>query len=154
MRLLLDTATFLWVVSDAPELSGRARELVVDPENDVYLSAVSAWEIAVKHALGRLPLPDSPERFVPEQRKQQGIEELPLDEESALQLTRLPMLHKDPSGLPGNHASSSHFDARRVDQPISGAYCLIASVSKQNPYGKRELRRMCLRGRTRWSSKS
>jgi PIN domain nuclease of toxin-antitoxin system len=76
MRLLLDTATFLWVVGDAPELSGRARELVVDPENDVYLSAVSAWEIAVKRALGRLPLPDSPERFVPEQRKQQGIEEL------------------------------------------------------------------------------
>ena len=43
MRMLLDTATFLWVVSDAPELSGRARELVVDPENEVYLSAVSVW---------------------------------------------------------------------------------------------------------------
>ena len=96
MRLLLDTATFLWVVSDAPELSERIRQLVVDPENDLYLSAVSAWEIAVKHALGRLPLPNSPERFVPEQRKQQGIEELALDEESALHLTRLPMLHKDP----------------------------------------------------------
>jgi len=96
MRLLLDTATFLWVVSDAPELSERIRQLVVDPENDLYLSAVSAWEIAVKHALGRLPLPDPPERFVPEQRKQQGIEDLPLDEESALHLTRLPMLHKDP----------------------------------------------------------
>jgi PIN domain nuclease of toxin-antitoxin system len=96
MRLLLDTATFLWVVSDAPELSERVRKLVVDPENDVYLSAVSAWEIAVKHALGRLPLPDPPERFVPEQRKRQGIEELPLDEESALHVTRLPMLHKDP----------------------------------------------------------
>ena len=92
----MGTATFLRVGSDAPELSGRARELVVDPENDVYLSAVSAWEIAVKHALGRLALPESPERFVPEQRKQQGIEELPLDEESALHLTRLPMLHKDP----------------------------------------------------------
>lgn len=96
MRLLLDTATFLWTITDAPELSSRARELVVDPENDVYLSAVSAWEIAVKHALGRLDLPDSPDRFLPEQRKQQGIEELPLDEESALHLARLPMLHKDP----------------------------------------------------------
>src|SRR5262245_56067111 len=83
MRLLLDTATFLWVVSDAPELSDRARDLVVGSENDVYLSAVSAWEISVGHALGRLPLPDSPERFVPEQRTQQRIEELPLDEESA-----------------------------------------------------------------------
>ncbi|HXV80504.1 MAG TPA: type II toxin-antitoxin system VapC family toxin [Candidatus Binatia bacterium] len=96
MKLLLDTATFLWTIADAPELSGRARELVVDPENDVYLSAVSGWEIAVKHALGRLDLPDAPDRFIPEQRKQQGIEELPLDEEAALHLTRLPMLHKDP----------------------------------------------------------
>jgi PIN domain nuclease of toxin-antitoxin system len=96
MRLLLDTVTFLWVISDGPDLSGRVRELVVDPENDVYLSAVSAWEIAVKHALGRLPLPDLPERFVPEQRRHQGIEELPLDGESALHLNRLPMLHKDP----------------------------------------------------------
>ena len=127
MRLLLDTAAFLWVVSDASELSRRVRELVVDPENDVYLSAVSAWEIAVKHALGRLPLPDLPERFVPEQRRQQGIEELPLDEESALHLTRLPILHRDPfAGLPGNHASSSHSDVRRVDQPISGAHRLVA----------------------------
>ena len=96
MRLLLDTVTFLWVISDAPDLSGRVRELVVDPENDVYLSAVSAWEIAVTHALGRLPLPDLPERFVPEQRRHQGIEELPLDGESALHLNRLAMLHKDP----------------------------------------------------------
>ena len=96
MRLLLDMATFLWIVSDAPELSDRARELVVDSENDVYLRTVSAWEISVKHALGRLPLQDSPERFVAEQKKQQGIEELPLDEESALHLSRLPVLHKDP----------------------------------------------------------
>jgi len=115
MRLLLDTATFLWVVSDAPELSDRARELVVDPENDVYLSAVSAWEISVKHDLGRLSLPDSPERFVPEQRKQQGIEELPLDEESALRLARLPMLHKDP------------FDRMLVCQAITQGLLLLTS---------------------------
>jgi PIN domain nuclease of toxin-antitoxin system len=113
MRLLLDTATFVWVISDAPELSSRVRELIVDPENDVYLSAVSAWEIAVKHALGWLPLPEAPERFVPEQRKHQGIEELPLDEESALHLTRLPMLHKDP------------FDRMLVCQAITQALVIL-----------------------------
>jgi PIN domain nuclease of toxin-antitoxin system len=96
MRLLLDTCTFLWLVSGAPELSARAREVFADPDNDVYLSTVSAWEIAVKHALGRLPLPDAPERFVPSQRQQHGIEPLPLDEESALHLVRLSALHKDP----------------------------------------------------------
>lgn len=96
MRLLLDTATFLWVVSDAAELSEEAREIFADPGNEVYLSSVSAWEIAVKYALGKLPLPEAPVRFVPLQRKQHGIDPLQLDEEAALHLSRLPPLHKDP----------------------------------------------------------
>jgi len=50
----------------------------------------------VKHALGKLPLPDSPAKYVPAQRKKHGIETLQLDEEAALHLNRLPVLHKDP----------------------------------------------------------
>lgn len=96
MKLLLDTCTFLWIVAGAADLSDRAKELFADPDNEAYLSAVSGWEIAVKHALNRLPLPESPDRFVPTQRRQHGIEPLPLDEESALHLARLPALHKDP----------------------------------------------------------
>lgn len=96
MRLLLDTATFLWIIDDAPELTPRARELFLDPGNEVYLSSVSAWEIAIKYGLGRLPLPEVPDRFVPTQRKQHGIDALPLDEEAALHLARLPLLHRDP----------------------------------------------------------
>lgn len=92
----MDTATFLWAVNDAPEFSEGAREIFADPENDIYLSAVSAWEIAVKSALGKLPLPEPPGRFVPTQRKQHGIDPLQLDEEAALHLSRLPLLHKDP----------------------------------------------------------
>ena len=96
MRILLDTVAFLWAVTDAPDLSQDARELFVDPENEIYLSAVSAWEISAKHALGKLPLPDSPAKYVPAQRKKHGIETLQLDEEAALHLNRLPVLHKDP----------------------------------------------------------
>jgi len=96
VRILLDTATFLWAVTDAPELSDDARELFADPANEIYLSSVSTWEIAIKHSMGRLPLPESPARFIPAQRKQHGIEPLPLDEEATLHLTRLPALHKDP----------------------------------------------------------
>ena len=96
MRILLDTATFLWAVSDDPEFSDEAREIFVDPANEIYLSSVSAWEIAVKNALGKLPLPEPPGRFVPLQRKQHGIDPLQLDEEAALYLSRLPLLHKDP----------------------------------------------------------
>jgi PIN domain nuclease of toxin-antitoxin system len=96
VRVLLDTATFLWAANDAAEFSAKAREIFADPENEIYLSSVSAWEIAVKHALGKLPLPESPARFVPRQRKQHGVDSLRLDEEAALHLSRLPLLHKDP----------------------------------------------------------
>jgi PIN domain nuclease of toxin-antitoxin system len=96
VKILLDTATFLWAVTDARDLSKDARELFSDPENEIYLSSVSAWEISVKHALGKLPLPESPIKFVPAQRKEHGVEALDLDEEAALHLNRLPVLHKDP----------------------------------------------------------
>jgi PIN domain nuclease of toxin-antitoxin system len=96
VRLLLDTCAFLWIAGGTSDLSSRARELFVDPDNEVYLSAVSAWEIALKHAAGRLPLPEAPERFVPSQRRRHGIDALDLDEESALHLDRLPPLHRDP----------------------------------------------------------
>jgi PIN domain nuclease of toxin-antitoxin system len=63
VKLLLDTVTFLWLVAEPARLSDPARAAIVDPANDVYLSAVSSWEIAVKHALGPLELTQAPERF-------------------------------------------------------------------------------------------
>ena len=96
MKILLDTCTFLWLITDDPQLSPKALSIFIDPDNDVYLSAVSTWEIAIKHAIGRLPLPGEPEDFIPLQRKQHSIEPLPLDEEAALFLPKLPQLHNDP----------------------------------------------------------
>jgi PIN domain nuclease of toxin-antitoxin system len=96
MRLLLDTCTFLWVIGNPAALSPRARDLFQAPDHEVYLSAASAWEIITKHALGRLPLPESPEHFVPRMREHHGIEALAIDEESVLQTARLPGLHRDP----------------------------------------------------------
>ncbi|MCP3957467.1 MAG: type II toxin-antitoxin system VapC family toxin [bacterium] len=96
MRLLLDTCTFLWILADSPQLSFEAVDLFTAPENEVYLSSVSTWEIAVKNALGRLPLPERPTEFVPAMREAHGIESLSLDEESTLYVSRLPSYHKDP----------------------------------------------------------
>jgi PIN domain nuclease of toxin-antitoxin system len=96
VKLLLDTCTFLWIASGAPQLSPRARTLFASPENEVYLSAGSAWEIAIKHGLGKLPLPESPARFVPEMRERHGIEPLAIDERATLHIARLPELHRDP----------------------------------------------------------
>ncbi|TMA11764.1 MAG: type II toxin-antitoxin system VapC family toxin [Deltaproteobacteria bacterium] len=127
MRFLLDTSTFLWVISGAPELSARARELFVDPGNEIFLSSVSSWEMAVKYALGRLPLPEPPERFVPMQREQHGIEPLPLDEEAALHLARLPLLHKDP------------FDRMLVCQAIVHGLVVLTPDNLVNQYPVRTM---------------
>jgi len=96
MRLLLDTATFLWLILDAPQLSPTVRSEVADPGNEALLSAVSAWEIVVKHRLGRLPLPEDPRLLVPRAREAHGLGTLGFDEESALQLSVLPDRHRDP----------------------------------------------------------
>jgi len=113
MRLLLDTCTFLWVVGGATDLSARAREAFVDPDNEVFLSAASAWEIAVKHRLGRLPLPEPPDVFVPAQREAHGIDRLDIDEQAALHVAKLPGLHADP------------FDRMLVSQALIGGLVLL-----------------------------
>jgi PIN domain nuclease of toxin-antitoxin system len=96
VKLLLDTCTFLWIVDDRTNVPAHVVDAFASIDNAVYLSAVSAWEIGVKHAARRLKLADAPHRFVPRQRDAHHITPLPVDEESALQGSRLPMLHRDP----------------------------------------------------------
>lgn len=96
MRLLLDTCTFLWLVLDSPQLSPACRSLFQDPHNEAYLSVVSCWEMVVKHAQGRLPLPGRVEEYVRRRREEMRIQSLPLSEEAVLQHPRLPLHHKDP----------------------------------------------------------
>ena len=127
MRLLLDTCTFLWVAAGSKMLSSRAREAFADPDNEVFLSAASAWEIAVKHRLGRLPLPEAPEVFVPRQRAAHGIESLAVDEESALHLVRLPELHRDP------------FDRILVAQALVGGLILLTPDEDIRQYAARAI---------------
>lgn len=96
MRLLLDTCTFLWIITGSPDLSRAARELFSDQGNEAFLSVASTWEIVVKHRLGRLSLPEQPGLFLPRQRRQHGIQPLPIEEDAVLQLARLPDYHRDP----------------------------------------------------------
>ena len=96
MKILLDTVTFLWLVEGSPRLSSTAVELVEDSANVVFLSAASAWEIAIKSALGKLKLAQPAWQLVPNQRELHGFESLPIDEEAALHAGRLPNLHRDP----------------------------------------------------------
>ncbi len=96
MRLLLDTHIFLWFISGDARLSASLKQLICDLDNEVYLSVVSIWEVIIKHGLGKLPLPEPPEIYLPKQRRLHLIESLPLDEASVTQLSKLPPLHRDP----------------------------------------------------------
>ena len=96
MKLLLDTCTFLWITLDSPQFSKSAAAAFLDAESESYLSAASAWEIAIKYAAGRLPIPERPDLFVPAMRDVSRIESLEIDEESALLAGRLPRIHADP----------------------------------------------------------
>jgi PIN domain nuclease of toxin-antitoxin system len=96
VKLLLDTCTFLWIAAGSTQLSRRAAQLFTDPANEVFLSAVSAWEIAAKNSLGRLTLPGPPADYIASLRERLGIAPLPIKEEEALYLPRIPRLHRDP----------------------------------------------------------
>ncbi len=96
MKLLLDTCTFLWAVAEPDRLPRRVVDLILAPGNEVFVSAASAWEIVIKTGTGRLELRGEPDRFVRDQREAAGFAPLAIDEESALHVSRLPVLHRDP----------------------------------------------------------
>ena len=96
MKILLDTHIFLWFISGDTKLSTDVRDAIRDPDNEVYLSAVSIWEAIVKYQLGKLPLPEPPETYLPKQRDLHQLSSLALDESSVVQLANLPPLHRDP----------------------------------------------------------
>ena len=96
MRLLLDTHTFLWWVTDAPELSVRARNVIARPRSECLVSLASCWEMASKASLGKLKVSGSLERFVPEQMTRNGFRELKIEFRHVARVARLPFHHRDP----------------------------------------------------------
>ena len=96
MRYLLDTHTFLWWNMDDAQLSSLARELIADGNNEIFLSAASAWEITIKTARGRLTLPEDPTRYVSNRLSLHGFQALPVQIHHAVQVYKLPMHHADP----------------------------------------------------------
>ena len=95
MTLLLDTCTLLWIARGDAAVPERVRALIASADH-VRVSAATAWEIAIKHARGRLPLPAPLHEFVPALRTRYGFTPLSIDEESALHVAKLPQLHADP----------------------------------------------------------
>jgi PIN domain nuclease of toxin-antitoxin system len=96
MRALFDTHAFLWWIGNDPRLSTRAREIIADDGNAIVLSAVSAWEIAIKASLGRFAIRGDIAAFVNSNVTASGFEVLPLLIEHALRVASLPDHHRDP----------------------------------------------------------
>lgn len=96
MNLLLDTNALLWCLGGQSRLGAEARRRITDPGNDVWVSAASAWEIAIKAALGRLDLDGRPRDILPREIDRAGFAPLPITIDHALAVGGLPRHHSDP----------------------------------------------------------
>jgi PIN domain nuclease of toxin-antitoxin system len=89
---LLDTHVLLWALGDIERLTPSVREAIQDPANDVFVSAVSGWEIGIKVAIGKLHIPDD----LVEQIRAADLVMLPVTFEDGMALRSLPRHHEDP----------------------------------------------------------
>ena len=96
MNILLDTHTFLWWVAEDAQLSLRAKEIIANPDNKIYFSVVSAWEIIIKVGIGKLSLSESPETYIPSRITANQFEILAVQMSHILKINSLPNFHKDP----------------------------------------------------------
>ena len=95
-RALLDTHSFLWFVTADPKLSATAERLIAAGGNEILLSVASVWEIAIKVSIGRLPLSEPVDTFIPKQLQTNRIGLLPIEPRHTFEVTRLVLHHRDP----------------------------------------------------------
>jgi len=96
MRVLLDTHVFLWWITDDAKLPDSIRNFISDGNNELFFSAASCWEIAIKSNLGRISLSHKIESFLPEQMVLNAVQGLPIQISHALYVINLPDHHRDP----------------------------------------------------------
>ena len=125
-RVILDTHTFLWVLSDSPELSQTVREIVSDRRVDKILSLASVWEMAIKRGLGKLVLPTSLETLIGKARSA-GLILAPLELAHVLGVEALPSYHRDP------------FDRLLISQSLAEGIPLVSQDRAFDAYGVRRI---------------
>jgi PIN domain nuclease of toxin-antitoxin system len=96
MRYLIDTHCWLWLQVTPERLGAELVERLANPDHELLLSAASAWEIAIKHSLGKIELPEPPVRYVPSRMQRSGTSGLPVLPAHALGVATLPLHHRDP----------------------------------------------------------
>lgn len=121
MKLLLDTQLLLWAAGQPGRLSPAARKLLNDPSNELWFSAASLWEIAIKSTLGREDFRVQP-RLLRRGLLDNGYVELPITSQHAVSVDVLPPLHKDP------------FDRLLLAQALSEGITLLTSDEHLSRY--------------------
>jgi PIN domain nuclease of toxin-antitoxin system len=126
MRLLLDTHTVLWAIGKSDELSGRVIQEIKNVHNEILVSAVSLWEIALKYSIGKLAIDPFDIKKIPEYCEEMGFELIPLEPIDALNSLSLPQksIHKDP------------FDRMLIYQCIKNKYVFVSKDTKIKIYGE------------------
>jgi PIN domain nuclease of toxin-antitoxin system len=128
-KYLLDTHTFIWSIVDKSNLSEHALKILHDNNNLLFVSAVSFWEIAIKHGKGKLDLENFQIQDISEYCRRLRIEQLPLMPDDAINYINFPFSenHKDP------------FDRMLIYQCIRGNYTLISKDDKMKLYANKGL---------------
>lgn len=96
MRLLLDTHEWIWMHTRPERLSTHALALLQDPGNTLVVSLVSCWEISIKYAIGKFPLPRPPSEYLPRMLAAATVELLPITLDDVTHVATLPLHHRDP----------------------------------------------------------
>lgn len=96
MNLLLDTQCLLWWFTAPEQLNSKAIEQIVDSDNALFFSVASAWEIAIKVGIGKLPLPEPVDTYVASRMQLLGAKYLDIVFPHACRVATLPLLHRDP----------------------------------------------------------
>lgn len=123
MKLLLDTHAFLWMSLDDPQLSETARQRLSDTSNELFLSAASYWEIAIKISIGKYILSEPLAEFVKREMTANDLKTMPIAVDHVGQLSGLPFHHKDP------------FDRMLVAQAVVEGLQLVSCDSIFDQYG-------------------
>jgi PIN domain nuclease of toxin-antitoxin system len=128
MKLLLDTHVVLWAATEPDRLVAEARAALEDGANDVHVSVVTGWEIAIKQSLSKLELPRPAEQWLPEVLRRTGFEVAELGLAAALRVRGLPWHHRDP------------FDRLLIALALEDGYTIVTRDDAFTPYGAPLLR--------------
>ena len=123
MRLLADTQVVLWSATNPARLNQEARAAIEDGSNEVRVSTVSVWEIAIKQSLGKLDLPQPAERWLPEVLRRTGFEVADVTVSAALRVRGLPWHHRDP------------FDRLLIAHALDEGYTIVTRDEVFEAYG-------------------